>query len=72
MVEVGADRTFKFQIKTPPTSLLLKRAAGITSGSTKPGSEVAGNVSLKHIHEIAKIKLKDGAGVEEEQVCSQC
>jgi ribosomal protein L11 len=68
IVEVGADRTFKFQIKTPPTALLLKRAAGITSGSTKPGSDIAGNVSLKHIYEIAKIKLRDGAGIEEEQV----
>ena len=70
MVEISADRTFKFRIKTPATSLLLKRAAGITSGSSNPGSEVAGNVSLKHIYEIAKIKLRDGPGVGEEQVCA--
>lgn len=68
LVEINADRTFKFSIRTPPTSLLLKRAAGITGGSANPGTEVAGNVSLKHIYEIAKIKLRDGAGVGEEQV----
>lgn len=68
IVEIQPDRSFKFEIRTPPTSLLLKRAAGITSGSSAPGTQIAGNISLKHIYEIAKIKLRDGAGVGEEQV----
>lgn len=69
---VNPDRTFSFTIKTPPTSLLLKRAAGITSGSGNAGTEVAGTISLKHIFEIAKIKLNDGTDIGEEQVRLFC
>ncbi|PWN46921.1 ribosomal protein L11 [Violaceomyces palustris] len=68
IVNIQPDRTFTFEIKTPPTSLLLKRAAGITSGSGKAGAEVSGSITLKHIYEIAKIKMQDAKGVEEEQV----
>jgi ribosomal protein L11 len=68
IVEIQPDRTFKFSIRTPPTSLLLKRAAGITNGSSSAGTQIAGNVSLKHIYEIAKIKMRDSGGVGEEQV----
>lgn len=67
-VTVNPDRTFTFTTKTPPTSLLLKRAAGISSGSGAPGSETAGTISLKHIYEIAKIKRHDAAALDEEQV----
>lgn len=56
----------------PPTSLLLKRAAGITTGSGRVGSAtpegIAGTVSIKHIYEIAKIKMQDVKGVSEENV----
>lgn len=72
VVTINSDRTFSFEIKTPPTSLLLKRAAGITTGSGRPGSAgiegIAGTVSIKHIYEIAKIKMKDFRGIGEEQV----
>ena len=72
IVNINPDRTFSFEIKTPPTSLLLKRAAGITTGSGRAGSAgaegIAGTVSIKHIYEIAKIKMKDVKGVGEEQV----
>lgn len=54
-----ADRTFTFKTKTPRTSWLLMQCAGIEKGSDKPGQEIAGEVSMKHIYEIAKIKQTD-------------
>ena len=56
---------------SPPVSYYLKAAAGITKGASKPGHEVAGRVTLKHIYEIAEIKSKDPAfaGIELESVC---
>lgn len=56
----------------PPTSLLLKRAAGIETGAGKAGSQVAGTITMKHIYEIAKIKMQDVKGVGEEQVSLAC
>lgn len=64
-----ADRCLNLIVKTaPPTSLLLKRAAGIETGAGKAGSQVAGTITMKHIYEIAKIKMQDVKGVGEEQV----
>lgn len=60
--------TFSSHTTAPPTSLLLKRAAGIETGAGKAGSQVAGTVTMKHIYEIAKIKMQDVKGVGEEQV----
>ncbi|KAI9322664.1 ribosomal protein L11, RNA binding domain-containing protein [Dichotomocladium elegans] len=59
IITIKPDRTFTFVTKTPPTTFLLKRAAGITKGASKPGTEVAGKISLKHVYEIAKIKQSD-------------
>ncbi len=54
------DRSASFKIRSPPTSYLLKRAAGIEKGAATPGSgDPVGAVSLKHIYEIAKIKQTD-------------
>ncbi|PWN29884.1 ribosomal protein L11 [Jaminaea rosea] len=73
VITISPDRTFTFTLRTPPTSLLLKRAAGITTGSGRAGSTgsegVAGTVSVKHIYEIAKIKMADVKGVGEEKMC---
>ncbi|CAO1620827.1 unnamed protein product [Sympodiomycopsis kandeliae] len=73
IVNIAADRTFTFETRTPPTTLLLKRAAGITVGSGQSGSQggagVCGTVSMKHIYEIAKIKIQDVPGVGEQQMC---
>jgi len=46
---------------------LLKRAANITTGARKPGAEVTGTISIKHVYEIAKIKHKD-VDVSEKEV----
>ncbi|ABN64352.1 Mitochondrial/chloroplast ribosomal protein L11 [Scheffersomyces stipitis CBS 6054] len=59
VLTVKPDRSFTFEMKSPPTSWLLMEAAGISKGAGKPGHEAAGEVSLKHIYEIAKIKKTD-------------
>ncbi|KAH8106206.1 mitochondrial ribosomal protein L11 [Cristinia sonorae] len=59
LITIQPDRTFTFVTKTPPTAYFLKKAAGIEKGTGKPGHEVVGTVSLKHVYEIAKIKATD-------------
>ncbi|KIY72915.1 ribosomal protein L11 [Cylindrobasidium torrendii FP15055 ss-10] len=58
-IYVRGDRSFYFVTKTPPTTWLLKQAAGIKMGTGKPGHVWNGTVSLKHIYEIARIKSTD-------------
>eukprot|EP00216_Chloropicon_sp_CCMP2111_P002336 CAMPEP_0198242850 /NCGR_PEP_ID=MMETSP1446-20131203/21749_1 /TAXON_ID=1461542 ORGANISM="Unidentified sp, Strain CCMP2111" /NCGR_SAMPLE_ID=MMETSP1446 /ASSEMBLY_ACC=CAM_ASM_001112 /LENGTH=118 /DNA_ID=CAMNT_0043926481 /DNA_START=16 /DNA_END=372 /DNA_ORIENTATION=+ len=53
------DKTFTYVTKTPPNSYFLLKAAGLTRGANQPGHEVVGHISLKHIYEIAEVKLKD-------------
>jgi large subunit ribosomal protein L11 len=59
LVTIYSDRTFTFILKTPPASVLLKRAAGIVKGSAEPNRNKVGKVSKKQVEEIAKIKLPD-------------
>ena len=62
-----ADKSFSMELKTPPASYYLKKAAGLKpvgkrnrpKASTKPGKEVAGTVTLAQVREIAQAKLKD-------------
>jgi large subunit ribosomal protein L11 len=58
-ITVFEDRTFTFVIKTPPTPVLLRAAAGIDKGSTAPGREAAGSVTDAQITEIATTKMPD-------------
>ena len=61
------DKSFSMELKTPPASFFLKKAAGLKpvgkrnrpKGSTKPGKEVAGSVTLAQVREIATAKMKD-------------
>lgn len=53
------DRTFTFIIKTPPSSILLKRACGVAKASGVPNKEKVGKVTLEQVKEIANLKLKD-------------
>ncbi|KAF8412414.1 hypothetical protein HHK36_000378 [Tetracentron sinense] len=53
------DNTFEFTVKSPSVTWYLKKAAGIESGSSRPGHVVASVVTLKHIYEIAKVKQSD-------------
>jgi large subunit ribosomal protein L11 len=53
------DRTFTFIIKSPPCSVLLKRACGVAKASGTPNKEKVGKVTVDQIKEIAKLKMKD-------------
>ena len=53
------DRSFTFIIKSPPSSVLLKRACGIAKASGVPNKEKVGQVTKKEVEEIAKMKMKD-------------
>ncbi len=53
------DRSFTFIIKSPPSSVLLKRACGIAKASGSPNKEKVGQVTRKQVEEIAKTKMKD-------------
>ncbi|MDD5729628.1 MAG: 50S ribosomal protein L11 [Candidatus Omnitrophica bacterium] len=59
VISVFEDRTFTFIIKSPPSSILLKRAANLAKASGIAGKEVIGKVTLKQVEEIAKQKAKD-------------
>lgn len=54
-----ADKTFEFVTKMPPTSYFLKAAAGLDKSSQRPGHNLTGFVTLKHIYEISKVKQQD-------------
>lgn len=59
VVIIYTDKTFKTTIKTPPTSVLLKKELGIKSGSSTPKKVVAGIVSEDTLHKIALLKSKE-------------
>ncbi|MGQ9673713.1 MAG: 50S ribosomal protein L11 [Candidatus Aminicenantales bacterium] len=59
VITVFKDRTFTFDLKTPPASFLLKRAAGIAKGSGAPNKEKVGKITTKQIEDIARLKLPD-------------
>jgi large subunit ribosomal protein L11 len=58
-ITIFEDRTFTFVLKTPPTPVLLRQAAGLDKGSQTPGKAVAGSVTMAQVEEIAKIKMPD-------------
>ena len=59
VITVYADRSFTFEMKTPPASFLLKKAAGISSGSGEPNAKKVGFVTRTQLEEIVKIKTPD-------------
>jgi large subunit ribosomal protein L11 len=65
IITVYQDRSFTFELKTPPASVLLKKAAGLHtekkkgSGAKKTGKETVGKVTKKQVEEIAKLKIQD-------------
>lgn len=59
IVTVYKDNTFTMELKSPPASYLLKKAAGIMKGSGEPNKNKVGKITKKQINEIAKIKLPD-------------
>jgi len=59
VITVYADRSFTFEMRTPPASYLLKKAAKIGKGSQTPGRAGAGTVTQAQLREIAEVKMKD-------------
>jgi len=59
VISVFEDKTFTFIIKSPPSSILLKRAANLAKASGMSGKETIGKVTKKQVEEIAKLKLPD-------------
>ena len=58
-ITVFADRSFAFEMKTPPASFFIKKAANLTSGSKTPGRDKIGAVTRDQVKEIAEKKMKD-------------
>jgi len=59
VISVYADRSFTFEVKSPPAAVLLKQAAGVEKGSGVPHKEKVGTVSRDQLREIAEKKLPD-------------
>lgn len=59
VITAYSDRTFTFITKTPPAAVLLKKAAGVKSGSARPNTEKVGKVTRAQLEEIAKAKEPD-------------
>ena len=59
VITVYSDRSFTFVTKTPPATVLLKKAAGIQSGSSTPNSNKVGKVSRSQVEDIARTKMPD-------------
>jgi len=58
-ITVFSDKSFTFEMKTPPASYFLKKAAKLSSGSKNPGRDFAGAVSMEDIRKIAETKMAD-------------
>jgi large subunit ribosomal protein L11 len=58
-ITIYQDKSFTFEMRTPPVSYFLKKAAKLTSGSKTPGRDFAGSVNKKQVKEIAEAKMKD-------------
>lgn len=58
-ITIYDDRSFDFILKTPPTSTLIREAAGLDRAANNPGSETAGSISEAQVKEIAEIKMPD-------------
>ena len=70
-ITVYTDGSFTFVLKSPPTAVLLKKAAGVDKGSSVPNREKVGKVTRDQLREIAEIKMKDMNAVEIEDAIAQ-
>jgi large subunit ribosomal protein L11 len=58
-ITVYSDRSFTFEMRTPPASFFIKKALKLQSGSKAPGRDVAGQITMAQCRDIAKLKMKD-------------
>jgi large subunit ribosomal protein L11 len=70
-ISIFTDGTFKFVLKSPPASVLLKKAAGIDKGSAAPNREKVGTVTRAQLREIAEVKMKDLNAIDVEGAMRQ-
>lgn len=70
-ITIFADGSFKFELKSPPASVLLKKAAGIEKGSANPRSEKVGTITRAQLREIAEMKMKDLNAIDIEGAMKQ-
>jgi large subunit ribosomal protein L11 len=66
VITVFQDKSFTFITKSPPASVLLKKAAGIASGAKNPNKDKVGKVNRKQVMDIVKLKYKDMNAMNEE------
>ncbi|HEY1765539.1 MAG TPA: 50S ribosomal protein L11 [Opitutaceae bacterium] len=66
IITVFSDKSFTFILKSPPASILLKKAANIASGSARPNQDKVGKVNRKQLLEIYRLKQKDLNALSEE------
>ena len=59
IISVYSDRSFSFEMKTPPAAFLLRKAAKINKGSSRPNTEKVGKVTRQQLEDIAKAKMPD-------------
>ncbi|HNE17826.1 MAG TPA: 50S ribosomal protein L11, partial [Rhodocyclaceae bacterium] len=59
VITAYADKSFTFIMKTPPATVLIKKAAGIQKGSSKPHTDKVGKITRAQLEEIAKTKMPD-------------
>jgi len=70
-ISIYTDGSFTFVLKTPPASMLLKKAAGIEKGSAQPNREKVGKVTRAQLREIAELKMKDLNALDIESAMKQ-
>src|SRR5690606_20649305 len=58
-ITIFMDGSFRFELKSPPTSFLIKKAAGLDKGSAVPNRDKVGKLTRKQVQEIAEVKMKD-------------
>ena len=63
-ITIFADSSFKFVLKSSPTAVLLRKAAGVDKGSAQPNREKVGKVTRAQVREIAQIKLNDTNAID--------
>lgn len=59
IITAYADRSFSFETKTPPAAYFLRKAAGLPKGSSEPGRDIVGRVTMAQVREIAEKKMED-------------
>jgi large subunit ribosomal protein L11 len=70
-ITIFTDGSFKFNLKSPPTAFLIRRAAGIEKGSSEPHRNKVGKLTRQQVREIAEIKMKDLNAVDLEGAMRQ-